>query len=117
MSAQGFKIMLDIKWLTLLLLLFPSTAFAGGNVPAVNLDMGCTITGQILGYDGTNIVCWAPHTPITTVSALPTCNTATKGTEYIVTDALLPNFLVAVAGSDAVVTKVGCDGTNWIVGL
>lgn len=51
----------------------------------------------------------------TTVAALPACATATRGTMYVVTDALLPAALATVANGGAVVVGVLCNGTNWIV--
>lgn len=48
-----------------------------------------------------------------TVATLPT---GAQGDTAIVTDALAPTFLVAVAGSGAVVTPVFHNGTAWVVG-
>lgn len=45
------------------------------------------------------------------VSTLPS---GTQGDMALVTDALLPAFLVAVAGGGAVVTPVFHNGTTWI---
>lgn len=46
-----------------------------------------------------------------TVATLPS---GVQGDTAFVTDALLPSFLVTVAGMGAVVTKVFYDGTNWV---
>lgn len=46
-----------------------------------------------------------------TVATLPA---GTQGDTAFVTDALAPTFLVAVAGSGAVVTPVFYNGTNWV---
>lgn len=99
-------------------LLSPST-FAAGLVPSVNADMGCTIAGQTLQYNGTALACAAPTRPLATVGAgggqLPTCNSTTKGAMYIVTDALTPVAIATVIGGGAVSIGVTCNGANWIV--
>lgn len=56
------------------------------------------------------------QTPVTTVSALPTCNAGLRGRVYLVTDALAPVTLAALSGGGAVVVKTYCNGTSWIVG-
>ena len=53
---------------------------------------------------------------VLTVAALPTCNAAVKGTQYMVTDALTPVALASVVGGGAVNVPVTCNGTAWIVG-
>lgn len=53
--------------------------------------------------------------PMVTVSGLPTCNAAAQGLVYGVTDALTPVALAAITGGGAVVVKVFCNGTGWIV--
>lgn len=90
-------------------------ARGAGIAPYVGRDMNCTVAGQSLQYDGTSIVCSPPTLPSSTVASLPTCNSASKGVQYLVTDALLPAALANVAGSGAVVIAVTCTGTNWIV--
>lgn len=57
----------------------------------------------------------------TTLSGLPltgytvaTLPAGTQGDLAFVTDALAPNYLVAVVGGGAVVTPVFYDGTNWV---
>lgn len=40
-----------------LLLLAPISAYAGGPVPAVNSDMGCSASGQPLYYNGSALSC------------------------------------------------------------
>lgn len=77
------------------------TTLLTGVLPAAQLS-GATLTGTI--------------TTSTTVNALPTCNTAARGTSYVVTDALLPAALVIVSTGGAVVVRVLCNGTAWIVG-
>lgn len=49
----------------------------------------------------------------TTVAALPTCNSGTKGMLEIVTDALLPTFLGTVSGGGTNVVLIMCDGSTW----
>jgi hypothetical protein len=90
-------------------------AMAGGPVPAVNSDMGCTTAGQSLNYDGSVIGCAAPTRPSTTVAGLPTCNSGAQGRMYFVTDALLPVALAIVGAGGAVKIGVTCNGTAWIV--
>jgi hypothetical protein len=104
-----------MRAIALLLILAPLAAFAAGLSPGVNVDMGCTSTGQGLTYNGSSIVCQAPQRPVTTVGSLPTCNSGTQGQMMFVTDALAPVALSAVAGSGAVKIGVTCNGTSWIV--
>jgi hypothetical protein len=96
-----------------------SRAFAGGLVPSVNADMGCTTAGQVVQYSGSALTCTAPTRPIATIGAggsqLPTCNSTTKGAMYIVTDALTPVAIATVVGGGVVSIGVTCSGTNWIV--
>jgi len=86
-----------------------------GAGPTVNIDLGCTAAGQVLSYDGTNLVCQAPTRPSVAIGSLPTCNSAATGKMYFVTDALLPTSLAIVAAGGAVKIGVTCNGTNWIV--
>jgi hypothetical protein len=97
------------------LLLGAGVALAGGAVPSVNSDMGCTATGQGLVYNGASIICQAAQRPSVTVSGLPTCNAAAQGLMYMVTDALAPVALAAVASGGAVKIGVTCNGASWIV--
>jgi len=97
------------------LVLVYGPATAASLMPAVNQEMGCTTTGQVLAFNGSTIVCQAPSRPVTTVSGLPTCNSGTQGVIYFVTDALAPVALATVSGSGAVKIGVTCNGTNWIV--
>lgn len=53
--------------------------------------------------------------PTATVATLPTCNTAARGTMFVVTDALTPVSLAAVTGGGAVVMGVMCNGTSYLV--
>jgi hypothetical protein len=94
---------------------FGAMAKGASLMPAVNQEMSCTTTGQVLAFNGSAIVCQAPSRPVTTVSGLPTCNSGSQGTIYFVTDALAPVALATVAGSGAVKIGVTCNGTNWIV--
>lgn len=50
-----------------------------------------------------------------TVGNLPTCNASLQGQIMLVTDGLLPTFLVAVAAGGAVKVPVVCNGAGWIV--
>jgi hypothetical protein len=106
---------------TLLLFSFvlASQAKAAGLVPSVNSDMGCTVAGQAVQYNGSTLVCAAPTRPLATVGAggsqLPTCNSGTKGQMYMVTDALTPVAIATVVGGGAVSIGVTCNGTNWVV--
>ena len=54
--------------------------------------------------------------PVTTVASLPAASAALRGVRYLVTDALVPVALAAVAGGGAVVVGVMCNGSAWIVG-
>ena len=96
-------------------ILFGTSAFAASLMPAVNQEMSCTTTGQVLVYNGSGFVCQAPSRPVTTVSGLPTCNSGSQGVMYFVTDALAPVALATLAGGGAVKIGVTCNGTNWIV--
>jgi hypothetical protein len=108
-----------MKKLVILAVLFPVKSFAAGLVPPVNVDMGCTVAGQSLQYNGSVLACAAPTRPIATIGAggsqLPTCNSTTKGAMYIVTDALTPVAIATAVGGGAVSIGVTCNGTNWIV--
>jgi hypothetical protein len=53
--------------------------------------------------------------PISTVAGLPACNGGVQGQMYMVTDALAPVALAAVASGGAVIIGVTCNGTSWIV--
>lgn len=53
--------------------------------------------------------------PVTTIGALPTCNAASEGSIYGVTDALTPVALATVVAGGAVHIGVYCNGTAWIV--
>jgi hypothetical protein len=101
------------------LFLVPARCFAAGLVPSVNADMGCTIAGQSVQYNGSTLACAAPTRPLATIGAggsqLPTCNSTTKGAMYIVTDALTPVAIATAVGGGAVSIGVTCNGTNWIV--
>lgn len=50
-----------------------------------------------------------------TVAALPACNAASKGKEYMLNDATTPAWNATVVGGGAVVIIVFCNGTNWVV--
>lgn len=52
--------------------------------------------------------------PSSTISALPTCNAGATGQVRMVTDALLPSFLVTIAAGGSVKLPVFCNGTNWV---
>lgn len=101
--------------LAILFLLFSIPAWAAGTLPAVNSDMGCSLAGQAVVYNGSALVCAAPQRPTATVATLPTCNSAARGTMYIVTDALAPVALAAVAAGGVVVIGATCNGAAWIV--
>lgn len=45
---------------------------------------------------------------------LPTCNTASKSLEAVVSDATVPAFLVAYTSGGTVLSPVICNGTNWV---
>ena len=90
-------------------------AYAAGPSPPVNVDMGCTLVGQVVAYNGTSLVCAAPQRPAATVATLPTCNAGTKGAMYLVTDALAPVALAVPAGGGAVPVGVTCNGTGYII--
>jgi hypothetical protein len=52
--------------------------------------------------------------PISTVAGLPTCNTAAKGAQRMVSDASSPTYNGSLTGSSTTITKVFCNGTNWL---
>ena len=90
-------------------------AFAAGPAPAVNVDMGCTLAGHVMAWNGTAIVCIPPTRPAGTVSGIPACAAGTQGQMFIVTDALTPVALAVVVAGGSAKTGVLCNGTNWIV--
>lgn len=47
-------------------------------------------------------------------TALPSCTSALKGTQAMVSDATSPTFLGTYAGSGGVSSPVVCNGTNWV---
>lgn len=90
-------------------------AAAAGNNTAVNYDLGCTASGQLWQFDGSAMTCSAPKRPVTTIASLPACNTANKGLQYDVTNALSPVGLATVVAGGAVFVGVKCNGAAWIV--
>ena len=71
--------------------------------------------GNVLTSDANGSGNWAhPAKPVYTVATLPA--TPAQGDVAMVTDALTPAFLSAVASGGAVVTPVFYNGTAWIVG-
>lgn len=93
---------------------------ASGAVPTTLLT-GVVQTAQLSGANLTNASLIGgsfvgAKTTTTVVGSLPTCNSASLGTSYIVTDALLPVSLAIVGAGGAVVVRIFCNGTAWIVG-
>jgi hypothetical protein len=84
-----------------------------GNQPGTGATITITwVRGATITMNGVDILGGAG----TTVSALPTCNTALKGGRTFVTDATSPTFLGTLTGSGAVVAPVFCNGTAWVAG-
>ena len=83
---------------------------------SLRLVDGTTLAaGNVLTSDANGSGNWAhPAKPVYTVATLPA--TPAQGDVAIVTDALAPAFLSAVADTGAVVTPVFYNGTAWIVG-
>lgn len=52
--------------------------------------------------------------PIGIVSALPSCTTALKGAQRVVSDASSPTYNATVTGSSTTIVNVYCNGTNWL---
>lgn len=102
-----------LKYLFLCLLTTP--AFAGGAIPAVNSDMGCTASGHSVYYNGTSLICGVSLEPTSTVAALPSCNSSIEGATYVVTNALTPALSVAVVDGGAVHVQVICLSSVWKV--
>ena len=50
----------------------------------------------------------------TTVSGLPTCNAAAKGTLYIVTDATSPTYGGSLTGGSSTIALALCNGSAWV---
>lgn len=99
------------------------TAFAskathefGVQADNIRLDVGTPAVGDVLTCDNADGSSqWAaPAKVVYTVATLPA--TPAQGDVAIVTDALTPAFLSAVASGGAVVTPVFWNGTAWIVG-
>ncbi len=51
-----------------------------------------------------------------TVSTLPTCNTAARGTTQMVSDATTPAYNTTLVGSGSSYVKAFCNGSNWVGG-
>jgi len=82
---------------------------------ALRLVDGNEGAGNVLTSDANGSGNWAaPAKVVYTVATLPA--TPAQGDVAIVTDALAPAFLSAVADTGAVVTPVFYNGTAWIVG-
>jgi len=82
---------------------------------ALRLVDGNEGAGKVLTSDANGSGNWAvPAKVVYTVATLPA--TPAQGDVAIVTDALAPAFLSAVADTGAVVTPVFYNGTAWIVG-
>ena len=47
-------------------------------------------------------------------TALPTCNSGSKGYQAEVSDATAPTYLGTYTSGGAVVAAVLCNGTNWV---
>ena len=50
---------------------------------------------------------------VTTIGALPTCNSGMSAAAYYVTDANAPTWNATLAGGGAVKVLAVCNGTNW----
>ena len=54
---------------------------------------------------------------ITTVAALPVCNSGTRGTVMAVGDAVAPTYRGALNGGGTIGTLVYCDNSAWTAPL
>lgn len=52
--------------------------------------------------------------PVVTVANLPTCDATNEGSNYGVSDALAPSFLVTIVGGGAIHTSVYCNSSTWV---
>lgn len=78
-------------------------------VDAANATGAAFKTSTYGAYQTTTYV----HNSLTTVAALPTCNAASKGFTYTVSDANGPTYAGTLSGSGSVIADAICDGTNW----
>src|SRR5690242_3583380 len=68
---------------------------------------GAQFTSKVMATQG------IANTATKTVATLPTCNTASKGYVYEVTDASSPTYGGTLTGSSTTLALAVCDGTNW----
>ena len=73
------------------------------------LTLNGTVTG-LFSVDGTAGLIL----PISTVTGLPTCTTALKGAQRMVSDASSPTYNATLTGSSSTVTTVFCNGSAWL---
>ena len=84
---------------------------AGGYIDASKSD----VNGNWTDYGTRTALGFLPKTIYSAAgTALPTCNTAAKGQETVVSDATTPTYLSTYASGGAVVAPVMCNGTNWV---
>jgi hypothetical protein len=77
-----------------------------------NLASGGTFYWPALGGGSASVA--ANPVAIYTVSTLPACSPAGKGTWYAVSDASSPTFLGALTGGSSTFTPAICNGTVWV---
>lgn len=87
-----------------------------GNVAIGSADESDGPTFGALRVAGGISVAKGNQTGVTTVGALPACNSNHKGLRYLVTDANATTFLSIVAGGGANNVPVTCTGANWTIG-
>lgn len=87
-----------------------------GNIAIGSTDESDGPTFGALRVAGGISVTKGNQTGVTTVGALPACNSNHKGLRYTVTDANATTFMNTVAAGGANIVPVMCDGTNWKIG-
>lgn len=104
-----------MKAFALLAFLIASTAQAAvttqGTVVGATPQLAC---GD-LSNAATSCSSATPTRTTKTVSTLPTCNGATAGQMFFVTDALTPVALAAVVPGGAITIGVTCLNSAWVV--
>jgi hypothetical protein len=86
-----------VKFIALLLMLCASSAYAQDAAHVVRIGTSAAV-------------------PSVTIASLPTCNAASAGNVYLVTNALTPVIGSSVVAGGAISVLVRCNGTNWLVG-
>lgn len=94
-----------------------TNAAQGTRIDVTTTPIGSTVTAVTgtFNSDGSFKATGYSQHGVSTVAALPTCNSASEGARYGVTDhAAAPVYAAIVAAGGTVHIGVYCNGTNWI---